>query len=175
MRQERERLWCFGDPLPFQRELQKQVGSLLPSHALGPSCSGPGRGTSPPPQRHEGACTHTDCMGSSRHNVWTYNLNCVGDGQTACSMVLGSPKESSAGMDDLQGVAAGERSWTGFELQGRWAGHPRIRGGEGPRPTPSGALRGIGDALHLECGGDHTIVYIYPNSSDFKMGSFYCV
>lgn len=50
MRQGQERWWCFGDPLPFQRELQKQVGSLLPSYALGPSCSGPGRGTSPHPR-----------------------------------------------------------------------------------------------------------------------------
>ena len=47
------------------------------------------------------------------------NLNCVGDGQTACSTALGGPKESSASMDDLQGVVAGESSQTGFELQGR--------------------------------------------------------
>ena len=46
------------------------------------------------------------------------NLNRVGDGQTARSTVLGGPKESSASMDDLQGVVAGESSQTGFELQG---------------------------------------------------------
>ena len=40
-------------------------------------------------------------------------------GQTARSTVLGGPKESSASMDDLQGVVAGESSQTGFELQGR--------------------------------------------------------
>lgn len=80
----------------------------------------PGCGASPNPrdmkvQVHTQTAQEVPVITSEPRN----NLNCVGDGQTACSTALGGPKESSASMDDLQGVVAGESSQTGFELQGR--------------------------------------------------------
>lgn len=63
----------------------------------------------------------------------------MGDGQTARIVVLGSPKESSAGVDDLQGMAAVKGAGQGLSSREGELDIP----GSGWRRSQTHTLRGF--------------------------------